>query len=313
MTDAQKTTVDWLRFRAQADPQDILKALVLMFGEGRLVVRGLCLLPLERGMMGFQRASAIAIDDMLIGRMDYGGESQKGWVRVDVPSTGCERVQDWEGVQAVEELPSAQIRRLDIALTTWKGEIDHEQVVKAHGNGRFITRGRPPHLRQITSSDPRAGRTCYIGKREASDKFMRCYEKGWQMLSKMGRLPGPASHINDCKFEDIYRCELELKAACTDIPWEVIERRDQYFAGAYPFCADILPGIEADILQRRPERDSQVSLALALENCKIQFGPTLFTALAAYQGNMTAVWDKVVGREHSKPLLEAGVLLVEHD
>jgi DNA relaxase NicK len=104
-----------------------------------------------------------------------------------------------------------------------------------------------------------------------------------------------------------------LKAVSVDIPWEVIERRDQYFAGAYPFCADILPGIEADILQRRPEREVKADLETALENCRVQFGPTLFTALMAYHGDMTAVWDKVVGDRHSQALLEAGVLLVEHD
>ena len=52
---------------------------------------------------------------------------------------------------------------------------------------------------------------------------------------------------------------------------------------------------------------------MALENCRIQFGPTLFTALAAYQGDMTAVWDKVIGKSHNQALLEAGVLLVDHD
>jgi DNA relaxase NicK len=104
-----------------------------------------------------------------------------------------------------------------------------------------------------------------------------------------------------------------LKAVTTDIPWEVVERRDQYFAGAYPFCTDVLPNVEIDILKRRPEREAQTSLATSLENLKIQFGPTIFTALAAYQGDMTAVWDKIIGNHHNQSLVEAGVLLVEHD
>lgn len=309
----QKTTIDWLRFRVQAEPRDVLKALQPMFGNGRLEGRGLALMPLERGILGFQQASAIAIDDMLVGRMDYGGESQKGWVRVDIPAKGCEWVREWAGVEAVEAMPSAQIRRLDIALTTWAGEVTHERVVEAHAAGQFTIR-RPPKLQQIISSDPRAGRTCNIGKREQSDKFMRCYEKGFQMAAKMGgRLPDECTHIDGSRLEDIYRCEVELKASGTDIPWEVIDRRDQYFAGAYPFCAIVLPGIEADILKRRPEREPQTCLAAALENCRVQFGPTLYTALMAYQGDMTAVWDKVIGRTHNHALLEAGVLLVDHE
>jgi len=268
---------------------------------------------LPRGILGFQQGAQIMLADMPIGRMDYGGESQKGWVRTDLSGKGCEWVTDWQQVRSIEELPLAQVRRLDLALTTWNGEVDHEQVVQAHTAGRFTIR-RPPKLQQILSSDPRQGRTCYIGEREKSDKFMRCYEKGFQMANAYGgKMPGTITHIADCRIEDIYRCEVELKAVTQDIPWEVIERRDQYFAGAYPFCADILPNVEADILKRRPDREPIVSLAAALENCRVQFGPTLFTALAAYGGDMTAVWDKVIGDHHSQPLLEAGVLLVEHD
>lgn len=305
----QKTTVDYLRFRTQTEPREALEALKPMFGD---LGQHLRLSPLQRGLVGFQQGSSINIGDMPLGRMDYGGESQRGWVRVDITGKGCEWVKDWEQVGAVEELPSAQVRRLDLALTTWRGEVSHELVVQAHTAGRFSMR-RPPVLRQITSSDPRAGRTCYIGKREQSDKFMRCYEKGFEMAGKSRGLPGEITHIDGFKVEDIYRCEVELKAVSTDIPWEVIERRDQYFAGAYPFCADVLPGVEADILQRRPERQPQTDLAIALENCRIQFGPTIYTALMAYRGDMTTVWDKIIGKQHNQTLIEAGVLLVEHD
>jgi DNA relaxase NicK len=266
----------------------------------------------NHGLLGFQQVSQIVASDMVVGRMDYGGESQKGWVRVDIPGKGCEWM-DFADVSPLEELPSSQIRRLDVALTTWDGEVGHDQVVKAHQEGRFITRGRPPSLTQITSSDERAGRTCYIGQRERSDKFARCYEKGFEMLAKAGRLPGLCTHIDGHRIEDIYRCEIELKANNTDIPWEVIERRDQYFAGSYPFFGDVLPGVESDILLRRPERAIQADLAAALENCRIQFGPTLYTALMAYGGDFMAVWDKVVGKTHSQALIEAGVLLVAHE
>jgi DNA relaxase NicK len=299
MSSVQKTTVDWLRFRVQADPMEVLEAFKPMFDD---LGPSLRFKPLERGILGFQQAGQITIGDMPVARMDYGGESQRGWVRVDVPGKGCE----W--------IPQAELRRLDLALTTWDGEVTHDLVVKAHDLGRFVTRGRPPVLTQITSSNPRAGKTCYIGKRERSDKFMRCYEKGFEMAAAMAsRCPGDVTHIDNKALEDIYRCEVEFKASATDITWDAIGRRDQYFAGAYPFCADVLPGVECDILMRRPEREPMVSLAAALENCRIQFGPTLFTALAAYQGDMTAVWDKVIGHDHCQTLLEAGVLLVDHE
>ena len=303
----QKTSIDWFRFRTQANPLEVFEALKPLFPDHAPYFN---LKHQPRGLLGFQQASLICASDFVIGRMDYGGESQKGWVRVDIPGKGCQWMQP-EEIGSVEELPDAQIRRLDIALTTWNGEVTHDMVVAAHEAGRFTTR-RPPNLQQILNSD--GGRTCNIGTREKSDKFMRCYEKGFEMVSKMGgNLPGKVTHIEGSRVEDIYRSEVELKAVSSDIPWDVVERRDQYFAGAYPFCADVLPGIEPDILKRRPEREAQTSLSAALENCRVQFGPTLFTALHAYHGDMTTVWQKIMGEHHNQALLEAGVLLVDHE
>ncbi|MGH6863602.1 MAG: replication initiation factor domain-containing protein, partial [Methylocella sp.] len=219
----------------------------------------------------------MVIGDMSVARFDFGGESQRGWLRAEMSGRGCEWVQDWDAIEDLERLPSAQIRRLDIALTTWDGEVSHDQVVEGHTAGRFKTSGRPPDLQQITSSNERAGRTCYVGKR-TGDKFFRAYEKGFEMAGKVRGLLGECTHIDGHAVEDIYRCELELKAGGTDIGWGVVASRDSYFAGAYPFCADILPGIEADILMRRPERGPQTDMAAVLRNCQIQYGAALYTA-----------------------------------
>ena len=307
----QKTTIDWLRFRTQAEPRDILETMRPMFGA---YVDGLKFEFLDRGMHGFRHGAKVIMAGVPVGRMDYGGDSQRGWVRVDIPGGGCEWVREWEAIREVEALPDTQVTRLDIALTTWEGQVNHDLVVLAHGAGRFVTRGRPPELTRIEKSDERSGRTCYVGTREKSDKFFRAYEKGKELAAKFGaRTPGEISHINGCPVEDIYRCEVELKAVTKDIPWEVIDRRDQYFAGAYPFCADVLPGVEADILTGRPERMPQMTLAAQLEHVRKQFGSTLFTALHAHGGDITAVWDKIVGDKHNERLVEAGVLLVDHE
>ena len=184
----QKTTIDYLRFRAQEEPRNVLQALRPMFGT---LGHQLAFKHLPRGSMGFQQASQVVIGDMPIARLDFGGESQRGWVRTELTGKGCEWVQDWDAVQELEDLPSAQIRRLDIALTTWDGQVTHERVVKAHSQGRFSCGGRPPDLQQITSSNDRAGRTCYVGKR-TSEKFFRAYEKGFEeeynMLCSIERL-----------------------------------------------------------------------------------------------------------------------------
>lgn len=303
---APRTEVDWLRFRVRGGPWDGLDAMRGLFGQlGPRLTLGTA----TRGMLGFQQGRQILLADVAVGRVDYGGESQRGWARFDIPGSGCAWVQDWDAVQDIEAMPEAELRRVDIALTTYQREVTHERVVDAHAAGRFITRGRPPVLEQRLFSEHSRGRTCYIGTREGSEKFGRFYEKGRQLAEQSSRHP---THIDGFPVDDIYRCEIEFKVQSRPIPWEIVERRDQYFAGAYPFCADVLPGCEADILKGRAERHAQASLADALHNVRTQFGAVLFTAMHAYEGDISAVWERIVGEKHCRALVEAGVLMTDH-
>ncbi len=307
---SQKTTIDWCRVRVRAHPGRVLEGLSPLFGSRASSLR---LEPLRRGILGFTNGAALVLDDVAVGRLDWGGVSQRGWARVDLSGQGCRWVQDWAALDA-SELPEAQLKRVDVALTTWDGEINHDQVLQAHSQGEFVTSGRPPDLRQITSSNPRAGRTCEIGSRAHSNKFMRCYEKGFEMVK--GEViseffPG-VTHIDGKPIEGIYRCEVEFKPVSSDIPFAVLQTPDQFFAGAYPFCSRVLPGIEPDILMRRPEREPQRDLALALEHIRFCYGATLFTALHAYGGDIGSVFERVIGDHHNKALVSAGVLMVDH-
>ena len=304
-----QTTIDWLRFRTQAEPRAGLEALRGLFGD---LGSSLSLRPLERGMDGFQQACTVGIADMPLGRCDFGGDSQRGWVRWNFPGKGCEWVKDWDALAEVEALPASEIRRVDIALTTWEGEVTHECVVAAHEVGLFGCGGRPPDMQIISSTNPRAGRTCSVGKRD-SDKYFRAYEKGFEMASKLSCGGFDVTHLDGKRVEDIYRCEVELKAEARVLPWEIVERRDHYFSGCYPFLAELLPDVGSDILMRRPERAPQTELLAALANCRVQYGATLYTALRAYHGDMGRVWEQVIGQQHNPNLLAAGVLLVDHE
>jgi DNA relaxase NicK len=64
-------------------------------------------------------------------------------------------------------------------------------------------------VQTITSSNERAGRTVYVGKGEV-DKFFRAYEKGFELAGKVAGIVVTA--IDGHPVEDIYRCEVELKA-----------------------------------------------------------------------------------------------------
>jgi DNA relaxase NicK len=165
-------------------------------------------------------------------------------------------------------------------------------------------------MRVIDNTDPTKGRTCYVGDRKG-DKMLRGYEKGREMALRFPH--GSLVAVDGHRIEDIYRVEVELKADTRPIPWDAVWGSDQYFAGAYPFCADLLPDIEPDILARRPERSAQLGLRAVLENVRVQYGRAIFTAMVAYDGDITAVWDRIVGDELHPELVAAGVLLVEHE
>jgi DNA relaxase NicK len=230
---------------------------------------------------------------------------------VILTGAGCEWVQDWSlFVKAGIELEESSIKRLDIALTTFKGQVTDSMIVQAHADGRFNNRCAPPAMRSITSSDARAGITRYIGKRE-NHKFLRCYEKGFEMIKDVPVYKERISHINGDKVEDIYRVELELKAVDKLIPWESILGRDQVFAGAYPFCADLLPGVPHWVMKTLPQDKAIFAAEKALTNIQKSYGGAIRVLYQVFNGDAEALLAAVMATEPSRALVEAGVLTLE--
>lgn len=301
-----RTTVDWVGFRTSAEPVEALEVLRAAFGYGD----ALGLRTRESGWQGYDRAGDVVLDDMHVGLMAWGGEHQRDWVMVSISGRGCEWIPDWDRAQdAIGALPCMGLRRVDLALTTQDGSVSHELVVGAYEAGQFITRGRPPAVRHITSQGGHnSGRTVEVGSRDQA-KFFRGYEKGRELLKNH---PAGTTHIDGVRVEDIYRCEVEYKPKNSPLPEDLIDRRDQYFAGAYPFLGQLMRDVDPEIFVQRRERGPQLDLDAALAQIRQQYGTTLFTALVAHHGDFMAVWDKIVGNRHNAALVEAGVLLVDH-
>lgn len=305
-----KTTIDWLAFRTRSTHFEVVEAMAPMFGTAADLVT---FRPGMKGKDGWLYAGELLMaGDITLGRIDYGGESQRGWVRVNLTGQGCEWVQDWSAAVALSRrLLEAQIKRLDIALTTMLGQVTDHSIVEAYEAGMFTAGGRPPEMRSITSSDPRAGKTRYIGSRQ-SHKFLRCYEKGFELIKDVPFLKATATHIGDHKVEDIYRVELEMKDVDKVIPWEAINGRDEVFAGAYPFCAALLPGVPHWRMLGLPDLKPKAALETALNHCRVAYGPTLRAALMAFNGDASKLLERVLAETPSHALVEAGVLTVEH-
>lgn len=300
------TSIDWLGCRTQSNPVDCIDALRGSFGSLGTSLRTV---PKKRGKQGFDRSDSLILGDLVIGDMSFGGDAMRGWVWVEITGTGCQWVEDWDKCEDdLAQLKDFQYKRVDIALDTYRREVTHESVTEAHTAGMFTTNGKPPSMRQIVPADPYEGRTVYVGKRD-QPKFLRAYEKGYEQARKY---PGiVVSHLNDIPVGDWYRLELELKAKQQLLPEDLIENRDQFFAGAYPYLQSVLD-VEPQVLKLSRDKHPQQTLASMLEMLRNQYGNTLFTALSAYQGDIGAVWEKIVGSKHNQKLIDEGVLMVEH-
>jgi len=302
------TKVDWLGFRTQGEVQTTLQAIRAAFGPAGGAVQAK---PRNRGWMGFDQAADLCLNDMHVGLLAFGGDNQRGWVSVNLSGRGCEWVTDWEEAEhALSALPAFENRRIDIALDTFKREVTHDTVLDAYRSGQFSTGGRPPKMSEILPGDPQDGRTIYIGQRDQG-KFLRAYEKGYEIV-KDTRGELEISYINGIPIADIYRLELELKPKNSPLPVDLIERRDEYFSGAYPYLQQVVK-VEPEIFRQSREKGPQMDMQAALSNIRHQYGSTLFTALAAHAGDVGAVWDKIVGTKHNEALLSKGVLLVDHE
>lgn len=302
------SSIDWFGFRSKGEVPEVIEGLRGAFSADMppLIAR-----PCKGGWNGFKSSANLCLGDVVVGLMAYGGESQRGNVSVNITGVGCSWIKpDWDEVQdAVDGLPDYELRRVDIALDTFKREVTHDKVVQAYRDGLFTLSGRPPSMTRIEPEDPLDGATIYIGKRENA-KFLRCYEKGYEMAKSFPR--GFVTEFNGVPIEDIYRVELELKAKDGPLPIDLIDKRDQYFAGAYPYLQTVID-VKPEVFVHSREKGPQNDLAGMLANIRQQYGSTLFTALMAYQGDIGAVWEKIVGHKHNADLLASGVLLVEHE
>lgn len=341
---APKTSVDWFAFRTKDNPDVICSTL----SEVTPSHLQFSLAKRKTGWRSFEDSYDLWLTDtrgdpekhsMRVGMAMSGGDAVKGWSMLSLSGDGCQWVDDWGRTMDVctDQLDAFELKRVDIALDRYDGT-HWEEVDAAWKAGLFAPPGvgRPPKAKPIDARRPEDGRTYYVGTRESA-KFYRGYEKGLQLLGPQiasGYSKDPeafdfeaaiyqsAIRIDHSQDEprlvsynlcDWWRDEVEFKPVTSPLPLDLVEQRDQYFAGAYPYLAQVLPAAEPHPLIQRRERMPRLELALMLEGIRHQYGNSLFTALHAYHGDVFAVWNKIVGNRHNKTMLAAGVLLVDHD
>ena len=339
-----KTHIDWFGFRSKDTPDVMVTALSEVVPEHL----ELSLSQRKTGWRSFESSFDLWVTDTRgnpetdcarIGMTMTGGDAVKGWSMFSMSGEGCAWVTDWGRVMDVctDQLQAFELKRVDVALDRFDGS-HWEDVDAAWKAGEFCppTGGKKPKAKPIDSRRPEDGRTYYVGNRESS-KFYRGYEKGMQLLGPMmvaAQQRDPEGYdwtdhffrtdvrieqgddgtakVFQFELRDWWRDEVEFKPVDNPLPLDLVEQRDQYFAGAYPYLAKVLPTADAQPLITRRERMPQLELAKLLETVRHQYGNSLFTALHAYHGDIGAVWDRIVGKKHNRALIEAGVLLVDH-
>lgn len=308
--------VDYVTFRSQSE---VLKLVDLM--RPLFAWAGCLSIGYVKGIDGFKTGAELLLEGARVGRMDWGGECMRGWVRVQIEGVGCDWV-DWRELGSIREV--AQLRRCDPCVTFWDGSVTHESVLAAIDAGGHVGErgGRPPAVDVVgPHGDPWRGRTVYVarpGKGKSKPlKHMRGYEKGLKTLADERRIPEVGTDPSTVLVEgvparDVYRLEVEYNATEGPLPWDMCVRPLAYWRGAYPMLAALLPG--QDEVVRAPAKPARsAALEVALETCRQQWGPALYTALQAYGGDIGAVFDKICGVSHSERLVRAGALLIGVD
>lgn len=316
----KKTFIDYLRFRFKASPFDALEAVRPAFGfsSSDLVELG----GSEKGKDGWQQRRPIIIGgDEVIGWIDYGGDSQRGWSRWDMGGLGCGYITGWQHLVHSLQKIGAELRRVDVALDLYDGEVRHEDVLAAYEAGRFKRPhvGRSPKMKKIEGSCPTDGRTIYIGSRESA-RFIRCYEKGWERLAKSNvpewaKLKAQAFYFRDgiaSRPEDYYRLEVELKAVDdVVIPWRILVDPDSFFAGSAPWFETLVDA--APIRTQGPPSCfyPRQTLESSMQHCSKAYGGLLRSLLELYGDSVETkamLFDALCSQNPSDRLVKAGCL-----
>ena len=234
---ANATKIDWLSFTfdQNLEIEEYVSGFSALFELNDLEV---ITNDLGRGQYGYKNTldfySRVGkTDTVKIAQLNWGGESQNNRAYMSINGHGCSTFEHFHEVKSVMEmLHGCKITRLDIALDDLSGEdLNMDMAKQAFLDGDFnLTANHPKHclIGDWLNPVPVDGRTLNVGKRE-NGKMCRIYEKGLQL-----------SHSKDSPYHHWVRCEVEIKNVDRVIPLEALINTDSYFAGCYPFCANLI-------------------------------------------------------------------------
>jgi DNA relaxase NicK len=318
----QKTKVDYLSFTSSAGIV-VLKIIVSLIFPDALLTRNTFSDGSDRGFFGYPSSYSITLHDCNIGLIAFGCDHGKDFVSFS--GKGCSEwsTSDYAHVTDCLETVAAKITRIDICMDFYKGEVSYEYALMAYFDGEFnpAKAGRKfPVLGQQGTQEGAGvnlGRTMYVGS-TSSSKRACLYEKGLQIFSKMPvefreSCTNPSDLVYDdqnCPVgtiaEQWFRVEIRWGNKDLDLPVSMLLNRDEYFTGAYPFCAKILDkgdGIRPSYLKKSEEIDNEKMI----QNCRNGYGNAIHTWLACGFTDRQIIQWLDTGK-HNARLVASGVV-----
>lgn len=295
------TKIDWCSYRSKKPINELFCGIEGLFKEETEFP------DLKKGWNGYSDSFGVSLRGKRLGFVATGGHAQKGWSQVQLTGDAIEHIADAPAsLTRCVEAVRGQFKRVDIALTVRDGSVSSKTVLEAHRSGGFDCTANRPSCKTISPEDVTEGTTVYIGKR-TQPKFLRAYDKGYQWANQFADAGISLTEINGVPVADIFRVELEIKAAPEDFPSDILINSDSFFAGAYPYLATICKA-DPSTFSLTPQRLAELDMNGMLSHIRRQYGNSLYTALAAHQGDYMSVWEKIVGRKHNQNLVERGAL-----
>jgi DNA relaxase NicK len=319
----QKVGIDWLAFSAD-EPVSNFQKFVNRF------IPEVSFFEARKGWQGYKNHYQINLYGQNIGILAYGANHGKPYL--SLTGKACleiEKNHTWEEVAKVLAIFfDYKISRVDLKLDFFFKEVGHDYLKNAYKEGKF----KLAKARQNPKFDPREpmdgngnylGRTLYIGSRDGG-KFFRGYEKGHEQF---GKIPELAQKQFKSSFEDgsllvgdnnnapegaslidWYRMEVEYKSVDRTLPINILTQRDDFFAGSYPICMEVLP-MSNPLRPKTLPNNLDVEEALMLKHQGDQYGAFNYSMLSKGM-NPIEILQKIIEGHwgHSQRYIKAGGL-----
>lgn len=219
-----------------------------------------------KGIHFYKYGFSIGNDDAKLGTIAVGG--QNNTVLIMITGTGCQFADNYWEYNLYDFLKHdakrAKLTRIDLAHDDFEGAYSSPEIAdEADSQGMFALTNKMPTVQHLGDwkRPTGLGRTFQVGKRE-NGKLYRGYEKG----KKFGDADSPW-----------FRSEIEFGTAGRHLPFEMLISPTEYFAGAYPYCLELIEHAKGELfdkVSRVPctKKEAEISLEKSLAIWKHQAG-----------------------------------------